>query len=238
MTPKTTAPTIYRADDRGVTDIGWLDSRHSFSFGRYFHPDRIGYRSLRVINDDVVAPGRGFGEHGHDNMEILSWVLEGQLAHTDSEDHQGVIRPGDLQVMSAGRGIRHSEMNGSDSDPVHFLQVWIEPASRDTEPGYAQKHFDSAGRQNQWQLVASPDGDRDSMVIGQDARLAIAQLDANQSLSIDVQQGRYAYLHVASGTVTVDDHTLGAGDAISTAGPVSLSIEGERAAELLAFDLA
>src|SRR4029078_772614 len=162
---------------RGTTEIGWLHSRHSFSFGRYYDPQNMGYRSLRVINDDIVEPNSGFGEHGHDNMEIITWVLKGTLRHRDSTGTDGVIRPGEVQTMTAGRGIRHSEINPSSSEAVHLLQIWIEPSQQNLTRAYAQKAFDKSGRDSKWQVLASPDSRDGSLVIHQDAILSVAELN-------------------------------------------------------------
>ncbi len=229
---------VRRAEDRGATELGWLHSRHSFSFGRYHDPQRMGYRSLRVLNDDVVEPGAGFGEHGHDHMEIISWVLDGALRHRDSTGGGGVIRPGTLQVMSAGTGIRHSEMNASDAERVHFLQVWIEPAERDLEPRYAERAFPAEGRRDRWQLVASGDGRDGSLLIHRDAALSIATLGAGARLTASIGEGRHGYLHVARGSVTADGAALNAGDALAFAGPDRFELVGGEPSELLLFDLA
>jgi len=228
---------IRRADQRGATELGWLHSRHSFSFGAYRDPSRLGFRALRVLNDDVVEPGAGFGEHGHDNMEIISWVLEGALAHRDSTGSGGVLVPGDLQVMSAGRGIRHSEMNASKTEPVHFLQIWIEPARRALEPSYEQRSFPADGRRNACQLLVSPDGRDESMVIHQDALLAVAEIEAEQRLDLDVPSSRHGYLHVATGSVRVSGDALAAGDALSLPGGTKLRLEGDGGGQVLFFDL-
>ncbi len=228
---------VRRAEDRGTTEIGWLHGRHSFSFNRYYDPNRISYHTLRVLNDDIVAPGKGFGEHGHEHMEIITWVLKGELAHADSTGTRGTIKPGDVQVMSAGRGIRHSEMNASRTNPVHLLQIWIEPDTRDLDPAYAQKSFPADGRANKWQLVASPDQRNDSLLIHQDAALNIADLDEGKQLEIDLLKGRFGYLHVATGSVRFGEHELKAGDALSFAGPSDDVIEAIEHSQVLFFDL-
>ncbi len=228
---------VRRGDQRGTTDLGWLHSRHSFSFGSYHDPNRMSFRSLRVLNDDVVEPDSGFGEHGHDNMEIISWVLEGELAHEDSTGTRGVIRPGDVQVMSAGRGIRHSEMNASDTDRSHFLQIWIEPTERGIEPSYDQKFFPKERRQNRWQLVVSQDGRDGSMRIHQDALLRIADLEEGRRLDLIIDSKRYGYLHVAIGSVRIGGETLSAGDAVKLTNVDRLDIDAIEESELLFFDL-
>src|SRR6478672_6188502 len=186
---------VRRANDRGTTEIGWLHSRHSFSFGRYYDPRNMGYRSLRVINDDVVEPGTGFGEHGHDNMEIITWVLKGELRHRDSTGTDGVIRPGEVQTMTAGRGIRHSEMNPSASEAVHLLQIWIEPSAYSLTPSYAQKAFSEEGRANQWQLLVSPGAHDESLQIHQDAKLNVAELDTGKKIELELKENRHGYVH-------------------------------------------
>lgn len=231
---------IRRAADRGASNLGWLQSRHSFSFGRYYDPARMGFRSLRVINDDVVRPGAGFGEHGHDNMEILTWVLDGALRHGDSLGHDMVLRPGELQAMTAGTGIRHSEFNASATAPVHFLQIWIEPDTPDMNPRYDQRAFDAAGRANRWQTLATgreADADGVAMPIRQDATLRIAELSAGATVDVTVAPGRAAYVHVATGSVIVGDDRLTAGDALvqDAAGTQTLTAEGPT--QVLWFDL-
>ena len=205
---------IRHAHQRGTTEIGWLHSRHSFSFGRYFDPQNMGYRSLRVINDDVVEPASGFGEHGHDNMEIITWVINGVLRHTDSTGTNGEIRPGEVQVMTAGRGIRHSEMNPSASEAVHLLQIWIEPNARNLTPSYSQRAFADDGRQGRWQNLASPDGRDGSLQIHQDAILSVAQLSDGKHIDLSLDDNRHGYLHVAYGAVQVGETTLTSGDAL------------------------
>ena len=229
---------IFRATDRGITELGWLHSRHSFSFGSYYNPQHMGYRALRVINDDIVEPGRGFGEHGHDNMEIISIVLGGALAHADSDGNRGVITPGDVQVMTAGSGIQHSEMNESDDERVHFLQIWIEPASRNVTPAYDQKHFPREGRLKSWQAIASPDARDGSLPINQDATLWRTELDAGRAINVDLAANRHGYIHVATGAISVGDTSLEAGDAIAFAGTTPLTIDARETSEILYFDLA
>lgn len=228
---------VRRADQRGTTEIGWLHSRHSFSFGRYFDPRNMGFRSLRVINDDVVEPASGFGEHGHDNMEIITWVLDGALRHRDSTGTDGEIRPGEVQVMTAGRGIRHSEMNPSRSERVHLLQIWIEPAAKNLPPTYSQKAFAERGRRDRWQVVASPDAREGSLQIHQDAMLSVADLTDGKSVELTLIERRHGYLHVAFGKVRIGDTTLQAGDAITFAGPTALEVSAVENSQLLFFDL-
>jgi quercetin 2,3-dioxygenase len=229
---------VRRANDRGTTEIGWLHSRHSFSFGRYYDPRNMGYRSLRVINDDVVEPGTGFGEHGHDNMEIITWVLKGALRHRDSTGTDGVIRPGEVQTMTAGRGIRHSEMNPSNTEAVHLLQIWIEPSALNLTPTYSQKEFADDGRTNRWQLLVSPDARDGSLQIHQDATLRVAELAPDKQIELALGDKRHGYLHVAYGNVRVGDLALASGDAITLDGPASLEIAANEQSQLLFFDLA
>ena len=229
--------TIRRASDRGHANHGWLDSFHTFSFADYHDPAHMGFRALRVLNDDTVAPARGFGTHGHRDMEIISYVLAGELAHRDSMGNGSVIRPGDVQRMSAGTGVMHSEQNPSRTAPVHFLQIWIVPDRRGHAPSYEQIHVPLEERRDRLRLVASPDGADGSVTIHQDARLCAAVLTGGAPVTHALAPGRHAWLHVARGTAQVGDVTLGAGDAlaISDAGPVAISGAD---AEVLLFDLA
>jgi hypothetical protein len=238
MTTTQTESKIHRGDERGTTSVGWLHARHSFSFGRFHDPDRMAFRSLRVLNDDVIAGGGGFGQHPHDNMEIISWMLKGALAHQDVSGGRGVIRPGDVQVMTAGRGIQHSEMNASETDPANLIQIWIEPAERDLEPAYAQRSFPKKDRRNQWQVVVSADGREDSLVIHQDAILSIAELEEGRRLDLALNTDRHGYLHLAYGAVRMGDHTLRTGDSITWAGARELVVEALQESQLLFFDLA
>jgi hypothetical protein len=232
---------IRRAADRGRTQIGWLDSAHAFSFGQYHDPDRLGYRSLRVINDDRVAPGAGFGEHGHDNMEIITWVLAGSLRHGDSLANARTLTPGEVQVMSAGSGIRHSEFNGSETEVSHFLQIWITPKSRDIEPRYDQRTIGAHARHNRFAPIASgfehhqADG---ALPIHQDAAVFVADIDAEASASHEVTDGRAAYLHVATGSVELSGHILTAGDAATIETPGTVAVKGLDQAQVMLFDLA
>ncbi len=229
---------IHRGDDRGTTRAGWLHARHSFSFGRYHDPDRMSFRSLRVLNDDVIAGGGGFGKHPHANMEIISWMLKGALEHEDSSGERGVIRPGDVQVMTAGRGLYHSEMNASQTEPANLIQIWIEPAQRDLEPTYAQRSFPKNDRRNQWQIVVSADGRDNSLTIHQDAILSIAELEQGRRLEIALNEKRHGYLHVAYGAVRLGEKTLRAGDAITWADSRRIIVEALEESQLLLFDLA
>ena len=229
---------IHRAEDRGTTNLGWLRSRHSFSFGQFRDPQRMNFRDLRVINDDIVAPGGGFGEHGHNNMEIISWVLEGALEHRDSTGTHGVIKPNDVQVMTAGSGIRHSEMNASHTESVHFLQIWIEPAKRDLEPAYSQKSFAPEERRGRWQVFASPDERDDSLKIHQDAIISGADIAAGDTIAISLEANRHAYLHVVSGQVRFGEDTFKSGDGVSFSGRNTMQLHAEKDSSLLFFNLA
>ncbi|HUP97545.1 MAG TPA: pirin family protein [Usitatibacter sp.] len=229
---------IRRSQERGHAEHGWLDSFHSFSFAGYHDPNHMGFGPLRVINEDRVQPGRGFGTHSHRDMEIISYVLEGGLAHQDSMGNGSVIRPGDVQRMSAGTGVAHSEYNASDRDPVHFLQIWIEPAVRGVPPSYEEKNFDPASKRGTLRLIASPDGRDGSVTIHQDANLYAALVDAEERLTFDAKPGRKAYVHVIRGEVEVNGQPLGAGDAIKLAGESQVRIERGSNAEVLLFDLA
>lgn len=229
------------ADERGRVDVGWLDSRHTFSFGHYHDPQWMGFGPLRVINEDRVAPGGGFAPHRHANMEILSYVLSGALAHKDSlSDAGGVLRPGELQWMSAGHGIEHSEFNASDSEPVHFLQIWIQPDRSNTAPAYAQRAFDPQARNGRWGPLASPDGADGSIAIRQQAWLRGALLDAGGTVDGALQPGRKYWLHVARGAIDVDGQRLSAGDALGIAeeaGELRIGGAGDETADVLLFDL-
>ena len=222
---------------RGNVRTGWLDSRHTFSFGHYHDPQWMGFGPLRVINEDKVAPGGGFAPHGHANMEILSYVLSGALAHKDNAGGGGVLRPGELQWMSAGHGIEHSEFNASQDEPVHFLQIWIQPDRVNAPPDYAQRGFDPALRRGKWATLASPDGIDGSLAIRQQAWLRGVMLDAGESVDFIPDPGRRYWLHVAQGEATVEGRVLAAGDARGYVGestPVRISGRG---ADVLLFDL-
>lgn len=238
MSVATNSFAIRRAEGRGQTELRWLHGRHSFSFGRYYDPNNLGYRSLRVINDDIIEPSSGFGEHGHENMEILTWVLEGTLHHRDSTGGDGELRAGELQAMTAGRGIRHSEVNDSPTERVHLLQIWLEPAKLNLPPAYAQKQFPHDGRRGKWQTLASPDGRGDSMLIHQDAILNVAEIGAHDHLSLTLSEDRNAYVHIAFGTVRAGNIWLKAGDAITFRGPEKLEFTASEESQLLFFDLA
>ena len=228
---------VRRADDRGYADHGWLRSYHSFSFADYFDPEHVEFGPLRVINEDRVVPGAGFSTHGHRDMEILSYVLDGALAHKDSTGTSSVIRPGDVQRMSAGRGVLHSEFNGSQSEPVHFLQIWIQPDVRGVEPSYEQKHYPDAEKRGRLRLVASPDGADDSVRIHQDARVYAGRFDGAERVDLALSPGRRAYVHVARGRVSVNGEALAAGDAIKLTEVDAVRVANGDGAEVLVFDL-
>jgi redox-sensitive bicupin YhaK (pirin superfamily) len=230
--------TVRKSSDRGHFDHGWLDTYHTFSFGEYYDPKNIHFRSLRVINEDVVAPGRGFGKHPHDNMEILTWVLSGTLAHSDSLGSERSLRHGELQRMSAGTGIEHSEYNGSKTEPVRLLQIWVMPKERHAPPRYDQKDFPVEGRTNRLQLLASPDAADGSLSLGQDARMWVTQLDAGKSVKADFAPGRNIWLQVANGSVSVNGTPLAPGDGAAITGETSLDIVASEKAEVILFDLA
>ena len=229
---------IRRSQDRGHANHGWLDSFHSFSFADYHDPQHMGFGALRVINEDRVKPGQGFGTHGHRDMEIISYVLEGGLAHRDSMGNGSVIRPGDVQRMSAGTGIHHSEFNASDREGVHFLQIWIEPSVRGVKPSYEEKKFDADSKRGQLRLIASPDGRDGSVTIHQDALLYATVLDGDAPVELAQQPGRRAYVHLIRGEVEVNGERLAAGDAMKVAGQPRVRLENASNAEVLVFDLA
>jgi quercetin 2,3-dioxygenase len=228
---------IRRAADRGHTDWGWLDSRHSFSFGEYHDPRHLGFRSLRVINDDRVAPGAGFGTHGHRDMEILSYVLEGGLEHKDSTGGGGVIRPGEIQFMRAGTGVTHSEQNASKTEPVHFLQIWIVPGRRGLEPRYDQKPFDAQAARERLVLLAAPGGRDGSIEIEQDALLWMTRLGEAEERAHAIVPGRHAWVQVARGSVAVNGHPLEEGDGAALTSEAEVALCGRGDAEVLVFDL-
>jgi quercetin 2,3-dioxygenase len=229
---------VRHSSERGYADHGWLKSFHTFSFADYYDPANMGFGALRVINEDRVQPGMGFGTHGHQNMEIISYVLDGALEHKDSMGNGSVIRPGDVQRMSAGTGVRHSEFNHSKDDVVHFLQIWIEPDVRGIEPGYEEKHFDVACRRGQLRLIASPDARAGSVKIHQDAYVHAALVDGGERIAHDLKPGRLAYVHIARGSVKVNGCALAAGDALKATGETRIVVEQGEQAEVLLFDLA
>jgi quercetin 2,3-dioxygenase len=230
--------TIRPAAERGQTDFGWLDSKHSFSFGEYQDYDHMGFHSLRVINDDKVAGGGGFPSHPHRDMEIITWVLSGALQHKDSLGTGSVIQAGDLQRMTAGTGIVHSEFNASKTDPVHLLQIWIFPDQRGLKPSYDQKNFPAAERKGQLKLLASQDGRDGSISFHQDASLYAAALEPGQKVKHELAAGRAAWVQVATGSITLNGQTLRAGDGAAIENESQLELVGVEYGETLVFDLA
>ncbi|MFL5330050.1 MAG: pirin family protein [Gemmataceae bacterium] len=228
---------VRRSAERGHFDHGWLNTYHTFSFADYYDPDHMGFRSLRVINDDHVAAGMGFGMHAHRDMEIITYVLEGQLQHKDSLGHGAVLRPGELQHITAGSGIRHSEFNPSPSEPVHLYQIWLEPDQVGLKPGYDQKAFPLEGQQNGWQRVASPTGADGSLVIHQDAELLRSVLKSGETRDYPFKPGRHGWLQVLRGTVTANGEKLSAGDGLALSDERELQVAANDAAEVLLFDL-
>ena len=226
------------AAERGHAQHGWLDSWHSFSFADYVDPQHMSFGPLRVINEDRIDPGSGFGMHSHRNMEIISYVLEGELAHKDSMGNGSVIRPGDVQRMSAGRGVTHSEYNHARDRQTHFLQIWITPNVVGTEPGYAEKHFPAEEKRGCLRLIASPDGAENSVSMRQDARLYAGLFDRGEQAALPLAAGRRAYVHVARGTITVNGRPLKAGDAMKAVDETAIKLSEGRGAEVLVFDLA
>lgn len=230
--------TIRNRDERGAVNMGWLNSKHSFSFGHYYDPAHMGFRALRVINDDRVIPGAGFPTHGHADMEIVSYVLDGALEHKDTLGTSSVIRPGDVQRMSAGSGIRHSEYNASKKDPVHFLQIWILPNEEGMVPGYEQKAFEREEKQGRLRLVGSQDGRDGSVTIHQDVDLYATLLDEGDSVTHELRPGRHAWVQVARGQVRLNGTVLKEGDGAAISKEESLTLDGVVSAEVLLFDLA
>jgi redox-sensitive bicupin YhaK (pirin superfamily) len=225
------------ANDRGHARHGWLDSFHSFSFADYQDSEHMGFGPLRVINEDRVQPGMGFGAHSHRDMEIISYVLEGGLAHRDSMGNGSVIKPGDVQRMSAGTGVTHSEYNASDRDLVHFLQIWIIPDRRGVQPSYEEKRFEADSKRGRLRLIASPDGAEGSVTVHQDARVYAGLFDGAETASLALAPGRRAYVHVIRGDIDVNGRSLHAGDALKISGESEARLENGRGAEALVFDL-
>ena len=228
---------IRAANERGKANFGWLDSRHTFSFGHYYDPQFIGFGPLRVINEDRVRPGEGFASHGHQDMEIISYVLDGALEHKDSLGTGSIIRPGDVQRMTAGTGVRHSEYNASATEPVHFLQIWILPERDGLEPGYEQKAFPAEEKRGRLRLVGSRDGRDGSVTIHQDVDLYAALLGAGDEIGHRFAEGRYGWLQVARGSVRLEGSELSAGDGVAFRGARDLRLEGVDDAEVLLFDM-
>jgi len=230
--------TVQRSEERGHFDHGWLDTRHTFSFADYRDPEHMGFRSLRVLNEDRVRPGQGFGVHGHRDMEILSVVVAGALAHRDSLGTGSTIRPGELQRMTAGTGIRHSEFNASKEEPVHFLQIWILPEREGLEPGYEQRPFGAEDKRGRLRLVASPDGAEGSLTIHQDARVYASLLEPGAEVRHGLGPGRHAWLQVVSGAVQLNSQPLRAGDGAAVSGEASVVVRAAEGSDLLLLDLA
>jgi quercetin 2,3-dioxygenase len=229
--------TIRRSNERGHANHGWLDSFHSFSFADYFDPNHVEFGPLRVINEDRVAAGAGFGTHPHRDMEIISYVLNGRLAHKDSMGNGSTIRPGDVQRMSAGTGVRHSEFNPSSDEPAHFLQIWIQPNATGIEPGYEEKHFPESDKRGRLRLIASPDAADGSVLIHQDTRLYAGLFDGEERATLELEPNRRSYVHIARGAVRVNGTALSAGDALKITDTTAVIIDGGRNAEVLVFDL-
>ncbi len=228
---------VRKGEDRGKADFGWLDSRHSFSFGQYMDPKHMGFRGLRVINEDRIRPGSGFGTHGHRDMEIISYVLDGALAHKDSMGNGAAILPGEVQLMSAGTGVMHSEYNHAQDSDTHFLQMWVIPSRQGVTPGYQQKAFLNGGPSPGWVLAVDPEGREGALTINADARLYVARAEAGSTLTHSLAAGRGAWLQVARGAVVLNGERLEAGDGAAVEDVPTLTIEVTQAAELLLYDL-
>jgi redox-sensitive bicupin YhaK (pirin superfamily) len=228
---------VRRSSDRGHADHGWLKSYHSFSFADYFDEDHVEFGPLRVLNEDRVTGGQGFGTHGHRNMEIISYVLEGELTHQDSIGTRSTIRPGDVQRMSAGSGVRHSEFNGSQTNKLHFLQIWIQPNVSDIPPSYVENHFAAADKQGRLRLIASSNGEGGSVLVHQDVRVYSGLFDGAERATLPIAAGRRAYVHVARGLVHANDVELSAGDALKLTDENAVEIGQGSKAEVLVFDL-
>ncbi|MDO9193892.1 MAG: pirin family protein [Undibacterium sp.] len=229
--------TLRKSEDRGYASHGWLESYHSFSFADYYDPAFMGFGPLRVINDDWIAAGMGFGTHGHSDMEIITYVLEGEIAHKDSMGNGSTIRPGDVQRMSAGTGVRHSEFNPSPDNKTHLLQIWIQPAVKGDAPGYEEKHFSRDEKQGRLRLVASEDGTNGAVKIHQDAKLYVGLFDAEQEASLTLLKSRLAYVHLASGQLSANGIAMRAGDALMLQDEELLRLTNGVSAEVLVFDL-
>jgi redox-sensitive bicupin YhaK (pirin superfamily) len=229
--------TLRRSNERGHFDHGWLNTYHTFSFDQYYDPRYMGFRTLRVINEDFVAAGRGFPKHGHNDMEIITYILEGALKHEDSMGNGSIIRPGDVQRMTAGTGVRHSEQNASLTERVHLLQIWILPNTVALEPGYEQKAFSEDERHGQLRLIASEDGREGSVLVHQDVSLFASVLPAGQEVEHTIDERRYAWIQVARGSISVNGQKADQGDGVIAVGESSLTIQAHEPAELLLFDL-
>jgi len=228
---------IRRSNERGFADHGWLKSFHTFSFADYFDPEHVEFGPLRVINEDRVQAGAGFGTHSHRDMEIISYVLAGELAHKDSMGNGSTIKPGDVQRMSAGTGVRHSEFNPSPGEPVHFLQIWIQPAKRNLEPSYEEKRFAPEQKRGRLRLIVSPDRADGSLLIHQDAKIYAGLFTGDERADLEVQRGRRIYVHLARGSLTANGVVLEAGDALRITDATKLTLSEGRDAEVLVFDL-
>ncbi len=230
---------IRRSEERGHAQHGWLDSYHTFSFADYYDPQHVGFRNLLVINEDRVAPGRGFGAHGHRDMEILSYVVDGGLAHQDNLGHQQVLGPNEIQHMSAGTGVTHSEFNASDREPVHFFQIWIQPSKNGIKPKYEQLAFAPEEKNGKWKLLAAPEGGEGVAQISQDARMLVTDVSHGEKITYKLKAQRHAWVQVVNGAVTVNGANLRAGDAaaLSTEDEVAVISEGASRSEILLFDL-
>ncbi|MDD7983501.1 pirin family protein [Lentisphaera marina] len=229
---------IHRAEDRGHVNHDWLEAKHSFSFGEYYNPRAMRFGSLRVLNEDLVEPGQGFGMHPHQDAEILTYVLSGKIKHEDSMGHGGVISHGEIQYMSAGSGVRHSEFNASESEAVHLYQIWVLPNEKGLEPRYEQKKFPPEGRLNQWQLIASPLGENNSFRIAQDVKFYATELEAEHSLDYELQSNRQLWLQVAKGSVNICGHELRSGDGVSFEKAQEINITALNNSEILLFNMA
>lgn len=230
--------TVRQATDRGAVNMGWLDARHSFSFGSYYDPDHMGFGVLRVINEDRIEPAQGFGTHGHKDMEIVTYMIEGALEHKDSMGNGSVIRVGDVQRMSAGTGVQHSEFNHSDREKAHLLQIWLLPERAGIEPGWEEKHFSTAEKQNRLKLIASPDARHESLKIHQSVDLYASVLDEGAELGHDLVDGRRGWLQVVSGQVSLNDQVMNEGDGAAIESTSRLEIKARTASEFLLFDMA
>ena len=228
---------VRKAEDRGHADHGWLDTYHTFSFAGYQDPEHVHFRTLRVMNEDVVQPGQGFGTHPHRDMEIVTYVLEGALEHKDSMGNGEVLRPGEFQRMSAGTGITHSEFNPSATEPVHLYQIWLFPESKGIEPSYEQKQFPLSEQQNQLRLVASPEAEAGSLRIHQDARVYLSQIEAEKTVTYELAEGRHAWLQVLRGSVLLNDVSLDVSDGAAVSDTRNLKIQATDDAEIMLFDL-
>jgi quercetin 2,3-dioxygenase len=226
------------ANERGGGDHGWLNTHHTFSFNDYYDPDYMGFRVLRVVNEDRVQPGRGFGTHGHQDMEIVTYVLGGALAHKDSLGTGSILRPGEFQRMTAGTGIRHSEFNPSETEPVHFYQIWIVPQRRGLPPSYEQRSFPEAERRGRLRLVASPDGRDGSLSVQQDVRVFLSSLGLGEQVTHQLEPGRYAWLQVVRGAVQLNGLDLAAGDGVAVSEEAALLFRGTKSSEFMLFDMA